>query len=128
MPLQHLTQLRASFLQVPEPRLGAGLPPRAPAPFPGVRVCAFGLHRGSQHHAVHGHIHLPQGLCRRGAAGATAAAARKKRRAWGAARGAGMGRASHTPPLGPLTPHLLFPRATLDSPGSSACQGPMESV
>ncbi len=29
---------------------------------PGVRVCALGLHRGSQHHAVHGHIHLPQGL------------------------------------------------------------------
>ena len=31
---------------------------------PGVRVCALGLHRGSQHHAVHGHIHLPQGLGR----------------------------------------------------------------
>lgn len=27
----------------------------------------------------------------------------------------------------PLTPYLLFPRATLDSQGSSACQGPMES-
>ena len=25
-------------------------------------VCALGLHRGSQHHAVHGHIHLLQGL------------------------------------------------------------------
>ncbi|CAG14047.1 unnamed protein product, partial [Tetraodon nigroviridis] len=29
---------------------------------PGVRVCALGLHRGSQHHAVHGHIHLPHGF------------------------------------------------------------------
>lgn len=29
---------------------------------PDARVCALGLHRGSQHHAVHGHIHLPQGL------------------------------------------------------------------
>lgn len=27
----------------------------------------------------------------------------------------------------PLTPYLLFPRATLDSQGSSACQGLMES-
>lgn len=33
---------------------------------PGVRVCALGLHRGSQHHAVHGHIHLPQGLFHHG--------------------------------------------------------------
>lgn len=54
--------------------------------------------------------------------------ARKKSRAWEGSEGAGMGRASHTPPLGPLTPHLLFPRATLDSQGSSACQGRTESV
>lgn len=40
----------------------------------------------------------------------------------------GIGRASHTPPLGPSEPpHLLFPRATLDSQGSSAFQGLMES-
>lgn len=39
------------------------VPPSCPASvIPGVRVCALGLHRGSQHHAVHGHIHLPQGL------------------------------------------------------------------
>lgn len=42
--------------------------------------------------------------------------------------GAGMGRASHTPPLCPFDPPcLLFPRATLDSQGSSVCQGLMES-
>lgn len=38
---------------------------------PGVRVCALGLHRGSQHHAVHGHIHLPQGLFHLGCPGPT---------------------------------------------------------
>ena len=32
------------------------------AEIPEVGVCALGLHRGSQHHAVHGHIHLPHGL------------------------------------------------------------------
>lgn len=76
---------------------------RAPAPFPGVRVCAFGLHRGSQHHAVHGHIHLPQGLCHRGAAGAMLQRGRGAGRGR-AARGRGMGRASHTAPCSPPDP------------------------
>jgi len=36
--------------------------PGVSSEIPDVRVCALGLHRGSRHHAVHGHIHLPQGL------------------------------------------------------------------
>ena len=41
---------------------GSRKSPPLSSEIPGVRVCALGLHRGSQHHAVHGHIHLLQGL------------------------------------------------------------------
>lgn len=54
--------------------------------------------------------------------------ARKRSQGVGGQQGHGIGRASHTPPLGPSEPpNLLFPRATLDSQGSSAFQGLMES-
>lgn len=54
--------------------------------------------------------------------------ARKRSLGVGGQWDAGGGAGPATPhPSVPLTPYLLFPRATLDSRGSSACQGPMES-
>ena len=78
-----------------------------------MRVCAFGLHRGSQHHAVHGHIHLPQGLCHRGTTGAAATASEEEEPGARTQRGgvwAGPGQdgqaTAHQPAL--LTSPLLF--------------------
>lgn len=58
-PQVHLVPAQVRFLL-------AGLSLPGVLMIPGVRVCALGLHRGSQHHAVHGHIHLPQGLFHHG--------------------------------------------------------------
>lgn len=92
-----------SFLPAGSGALGMGRAfPCGARALPSVRVCAFGLHRGSQHHAVHGHIHLPQGLCHRGTTGAAATASEKRSQAPRAQRrgswaGPGQDGASHSP-------------------------------
>lgn len=128
LPLSPLTQPRASFLQVREPWCGAGLPAASARALPWREgMClwttswkpapcspwAYTLASRPVSSRSHGSRHCHQ----------------RGRGAWVWEGSEGLrGRVGPATPHRsvPLTPYLLFPRATLDSQGSSACRGLME--